>query len=752
MPRLIIAEKPAMARDIARHLPGPHTRHDGYIETGAGWVTSCVGHLLEQVEPGAYEDRWLAFPGNYQDLPIIPTQWKMRPVESKSRYLKVIKGLLGKCSEVINAGDPGREGQLIIDEVLEYLGNTKPVKRVILSKLNAQAITREFANLHDNAEFANLHSAALARQRADWLIGMNMTRAYTILGRQQQGYRGVLSIGRVQTPTLGIVVRRETEIASFVSVRHWTLEAELASGTNPFWASWVPPGATLSDKPKATTGEDDEDDAADETADTAAIADPVGSNAALATNQPSAHLPARPDWLDAADRVLLEEPVKAVERAIRAAGTATVMSANRHAVPEAPPLLFTLNSLQVSMERLHAMSGKAVLDACQALYQAGFQSYPRTDSPHLTNDEKPEVPQVLVVVRKVVPEWGSFFDIADPNRPTALWNDAAAEEHGGLIPTSTPPDLASLPPDQRHVWREVACRYLAQFLPDCQTDRTRLIFDSAGHRLVASGRIITSPGWRSLYSLSAPTAQQDPALPDLAIGQVLKITDTKLSRHDTKPPLRYTEASLRKVMEQVSRLVSDPVLRRKLKAVKGIGRAATRTQIIENLIARDLLRKQGRHIVPSPAATMLIAAAPPPLSDPALTAQWEHALDAIAAGRLDMAVFHDKQAQWVTKLLARARVHPLPLLLADPSPPSHKTAARQPRKSTSTSSRKSAPGSKTSTATASTSQASTANSTCPACGKGTMQARIVRKEGPNHGKSFLSCSRYPECRHSIWPK
>lgn len=734
--RLFIAEKPNMARELARFLPGPHVKKDGYIETGGGYVSWCIGHILEQAGPEAYGAQYQQW--RLEDLPILPDTWRMQVSDSKRKQVSVIKDLLKKCTSVVNAGDPGREGQLIVDEVLEYLGNKKPVERILLNALDKTTVLNALANLQDNRQFHPLYQAALGRQRADWLIGMNLTRAYTVLA-SRQGRRGVLSVGRVQTPTLAIVVRRDEEIEAFVPQDYWTVQAHVADPSQPqlpFWAKWLPKGIASGDLEKLEAqGDADPIDSEDDEEDAAA-----GGGTTQAT--------ALPAWLLPPNRILDRQQAETIAQAIRAAGKATVALYENKPAKESAPLPFELTGLQAAMNSQTGATAKATLDACQSLYEKGFTSYPRTDCPYLPTSQHGDAGAILGVLGQALPALAGLVSQADPSRQGRAFNDAKMGEHHAIIPTREVPDLSSLSEFERQVYLAISKRYLAQFFPDCEVDKASIELDAGGQRLVARGRVVTNPGWRVVFGGEAEEAGKGKAeitltLPRLQVGTVLEVRETKCTGHQTKPPPRYTEGTLLKAMQHVDRLVSDPELKKKLKAVEGIGRSATRASIIETLIKREFLHTKSKQLISSPVGRMLVHILPPDLIDPALTARWENILDAISTGKVALDVFEQRQRLWVTQLVQQAAATTLPTLPAQPPAPARARPA-------SSASSKAGTGSSTKKS-ASKSGANKGGAACPKCGKGQMREREV-KAGPHAGKKFSGCSNYPECKHSEWPK
>ena len=355
MPRLFIAEKPSLGRAIADALPGSKKRDQGFIRCGNGdAVTWCIGHLLEQVEPDAYDERYKKW--NMADLPIVPQQWQLRPRKSASKQLTVIRKLLKEADQIIHAGDPDREGQLLVDEVIDHLKVSKAkkekVQRLLISDLNLPAVKRALSQMRSNREFIPLSVSALARSRADWLYGMNMSRAYTLLG-QSAGYQGVLSVGRVQTPVLGLVVRRDEEIENFVPKDYFTLYAlipyESDSQVFDIRARWKPSEAC------------------------------------------------RP-WQDEDGRVLSRKLVENVAGRI-AGQPATVTDSEHKQTRQAPPLPYSLSALQIDAAKRFGMNAQDVLNICQSLYEKHkLITYPRSDSRHLPEEHYGQAASVIAAV------------------------------------------------------------------------------------------------------------------------------------------------------------------------------------------------------------------------------------------------------------------------------------------------------------------------------------------------------------------
>lgn len=746
--KLLIAEKPDLGRNIAQYLPGPMIKKDGYIEC-KGWIVTWVfGHLLGQAGPEAYDEKYKQW--KMADLPIAPQNWQMviNDNPGAKKQFKTIKDLLKNCTSVVHAGDPDREGQLIVDELLVYLNNKKPVERILVNATDATTIKRALASLEDNVKYFPLYQAALGRQRSDWLIGMSLTRAYTILGREQHNYRGVLSLGRVQTPTLAIVVKRDLEIENFVPKDHWSVHAQFldaAQPNKPFWTRWVPNGAV----------EDNEDGTEmDEATLTAALA-------------------ARPAWLDEANRVIDKTKAQEVADAVKKNGFGVVSKYSDKPAKEAPPMPFDLNALQSHIIAKTGCGAKEVLDAAQSLYEKhSATTYPRSSCAFLKEEMRQDAPTIFQGFLNKIPELQNAANGADPHLKSKAWNDAKVTEHHGIIPTMNVPNLAHLDRIEREVYLAVAKRYLAQFYPDCEVKRARIeVMVDKQFKFVATGRVVLKPGWRVIYGgqteeeMEAEASKKDgkeegnAELPALKENQKVDVKDSKLETHRTSPPPRFTEGTLLKAMENVSNLVDDPIEKKKLKALSGIGQPATRTPIIDTLKKRDFLKVEKKAIISTPVARALIASAPKALTEPGLTARWETVLDAIAAGKAPLNLFMQKQEAWAQQLIQTAKTTKMvPIPGTTPTSPhgggsSSSSNSHSPSKGYTsnppsgfqksyTAKKGQQGGSHPTTAT---------GAPCPKCGKGKMVEREV-KSGPNAGKKFKGCTNYPNCNHSEWPK
>lgn len=597
--RLFLCEKPSQGRDIAKVL-GATRRGDGCLISSDATVTWCIGHLLEAAPPEAYGEQYKSW--SLDQLPIIPRQWKVEVKPKTAAQFKVIKRLLSEASSVVIATDADREGEMIARELLELCHYRRPLQRLWLSALNEASIRKALAALQSGEETFPLYHAALARSRADWLIGMNLSRLFTLLGRRA-GYDGVLSVGRVQTPTLRLVVDRDRAIASFVPVPYWDVEVHLSSMGQRFSASWVPPSSERDD----------------------------------------------------AGRCLQQAPARQAVQAITDSRAATVLSLQTKQCHEAPPLPFDLSTLQEVCSRKLGLGVQDVLNIAQALYEIHkATTYPRSDCRFLPESMFDEVPAVLEALLTTDPGLQVAFDRLDRSFHSRAWNDAKVTAHHGIIPTTEPANLARMSEPERQVYELIRSHYLAQFLPHHEFDRTQVELECGGQRLTAVGKQILVQGWKSLLDDSVEDdepSQKSQVLPALQQGTQCPLNDVKLKALRTAAPKPLTEGELIKAMKNVAKLVSNPRLKQKLRDTTGIGTEATRASIIKGLIDRGYLLKNKRALMASAAAHTLIEAVPAAVADPGMTAIWEQALDEIEAGRLSLEEFVAKQASWIAQLI-----------------------------------------------------------------------------------------------------
>ncbi|WP_257253216.1 MULTISPECIES: DNA topoisomerase III [unclassified Endozoicomonas] len=612
--RLIIAEKPSLGRAIADVLPRPHKRQDGYIETASGdVVTWCIGHLLEQAEPEHYDPAYKQW--RFEHLPIVPQQWQLQPRKNTRAQLSVIRKLLKTADVIVHAGDPDREGQLLVDEVLDYLKlsptRRKSVRRLLVNDLNGSAVKKAFDRMQSNSDYVPLSVSALARSRADWLYGINLTRAYTVLGKKA-GYGGLLSVGRVQTPVLGLVVRRDEDIAQFQPKPYFEVFALLVTDRGEcFKAKWQPSEAC----------------------------------------QP---------WMDDEGRVLDRRLAENVVSRIQGK-QGTVSKLENKPAKESPPLPYSLSVLQIDAAKQLRMSAKEVLDVCQKLYEQKLVTYPRSDCRYLPVEHFREAPEVLAAIRSNDEKLASAVDGALPDRKSKAWNDKKVGAHHGIIPTTRRADLYKMGDRERNLYRLIARQYVAQFYPDHRFLARKVSVTLEGGLFMASSREVQEEGWTAIFPRkpSSTTDKQSDKfegqrLPELQQGQTLLCKEAELAEKQTQPPRPFTDATLLSAMTGIARYVKDTEIRKVLKETDGLGTEATRAGIIELLFNRKYLARQGKNIHATETGKALIKALPEPVSRPDMTARWEASLNQIVEKKGSYQTFMNQLEQQLLQLLQEA--------------------------------------------------------------------------------------------------
>jgi DNA topoisomerase III len=587
---LVIAEKPSVGQDLSRVLPGPFEKHTGAGERTTRWlegpdhvITWAVGHLVQLAEPDEYDDKFKKW--RMADLPIVPRDFKLvvRDERSQKQMSVVSKLLKGDVDLVVNACDAGREGELIFAYLYEKAGAKKPVKRLWLSSMTNAAMRDAFDQLRDGEEMAPLEDAARSRSEADWIVGMNATRAATI--RLRSSFDGAVSLGRVQTPTLAIIARREEEIRAFVPETYWLVDAAFEAAGARRYEGRFHAGA----QPRLTSAEEAQ-----------AIVDAVRGQRGEITKL---------------------DKTKRKERA---------------------PLLYDLTSLQRDANTRFGFSARRTLAAAQRCYEEHKAlTYPRTSSRYLTSDMVPEIkPTAGHVGRRDEYRKGAQYVMALDLLPLGrVVDDAKVGDHHAIIPTNSPHELAKMSEDDRKIYDLVARRFLAVFHPEAEFENTRVETTVAQHVFRTRGKVLLVAGWRGVYgelqegeSAGEDDEGRDQQLPKLERGEGVDTRDVESLEKQTKPPRRYSDASLLGAMETAGKLVEDDELREAMKD-SGIGTPATRAAIIERLIDVGYVERDGRSLVATEKGINVIRLlAQHPLTSPALTGEWEHRLARIEQG------------------------------------------------------------------------------------------------------------------------
>lgn len=581
---LVIAEKPSVGRDLTRALPGAFAKHEGYLESDSHVVTWAVGHLVQLAEPDEYDAKYKKWRMN--DLPIVPPKFKLVVRDERSRkQMTVITRMLKRddVSLVVNACDAGREGELIFAWTFEKAGAKKPVQRLWLSSMTAKAIKDAFSSLKPASEFAKLEEAARSRSEADWIVGMNATRAATI--RLRSSFDGAVSLGRVQTPTLAIIARREEEIRAFVPEPYWLVDATFETV----------------DDPRRYTGRFH-----------------AGAQPRLKTAEEAAEI------------------VAAVQ-----GGRGTITKLEKTKRSEKAPLLYDLTSLQREANTRFGFSARRTLAAAQRCYEEHkVLTYPRTNSRFLPTDMIPEIKPIagLLGTQREYAKASAYVTGLDVLPLGRVINDAKVTDHHAIIPTNSEHKLDKLSDDDRRIYDMVTRRFLAVFHPDAVFENTRLETTVAEHVFRTRGRVLLEPGWRGVYGegLEERGGDDDEApdqqLPKLTQGEQADVREVGSEEKITQPPRRYSDASLLGAMETAGKLVDDEELREAMKD-SGIGTPATRAAIIERLIDVGYVERDGRSLVCTEKGLSVIRLlGEHPLTSPSLTGDWEHRLSKIEEG------------------------------------------------------------------------------------------------------------------------
>ena len=628
--RLFIAEKPSLGQALAQGI-GSGKKESGYISLNGGndIVTWCFGHILEQLNPDEYDEKYKRW--RMEDLPILPEKWKLKVKPDAAKQFKVVKELAAKADTIVNAGDPDREGQLLVDEVLEYIGNRKPVQRILLNALDEKSVKEALRDLRDNRDFQGLKNSALGRSRADWLVGMNLSRAYSIRA-QQAGYDGSISVGRVMTPTMALVVRREEEIKNFHPVKYFTVEALLHHEMGNIPAVW--------------------------------------------------QIPADTEGVDSEGRLVERSVADTLLQKLQDAPKGTrgkILSVEEKKQQEGQRLPYSLSALQIEAGKRYGYSPQTVLDTMQSLYEKKLTTYPRSDCDYLPENQFDEAGQVLASVQAIPREDISrMVEQADTSIRSRAWNDKKISAHHAIIPTRIAPDFGTLSDCEQNLYCMVAQAYLAQFFPVHTYLSTVIRVEYMGEQFAGKGRTVTEIGWKAVYgdaqeaqvrgqahgcaapapakqSLEETEKEPELTLPVVSEGDEVEYLEGRISEKTTKAPSRFTPATLLKAMKEIHKYVLDVNLRAELKECSGIGTEATRAGIIEKLQNSDFLVLSKKYLLPTDKANLAVKILPESLTYPDTTAVWEKELEDVAKGAMTLEDFSRKQEQSLSGLLEQAK-------------------------------------------------------------------------------------------------
>lgn len=600
MVRLFIAEKPSMGRELGKVLEANIHEKEYWKNDRGDVVTWCFGHILEMCSPDEYDESLKAW--KMETLPIFPETWKLKIKNDCKAQFKIIKSLVAEADIIVNAGDPDREGQLLVDEVLEYINNKKPVKRILLNALDEKSIRAALSDLKDNNIFHGLYESAKARSQADWLVGMNLSRAYTLMARRG-GYNGTISVGRVQTPTLALAVRREQEIKNFVSKDFYSLKVIWQHSNGEIISTWEP-----------------------------------GDNIEI----------------DSEGRVLSIEAAEKTFVKIQAAA-ASILKIEKAKKKESPKLPYSLSSLQIEAGAKYGYSPEKVLNAMQSLYEKKYTSYPRSDCDYLPENQLADSGKILSHLKECFTDGvlASALTKTDTDRKSRAWNDKKISAHHAIIPTIIKCPLSELSEEERNLYEMVAKAYCAQFLPEHEYMATTIMLAVDNEKFKATGKEILVQGWKILFD----SRQEDdnlPVLPRMEEGETVLFKSGAVESRKTAPPKRYTEATLLRAMKEIHKYVRNAELKGKLKSVSGIGTEATRASIISELQKRNFLKKENKAIVPTDIGNTIIGILPESITYPDTTALWEELLGRIADNELPADRFMEAQKKMISNLVEKA--------------------------------------------------------------------------------------------------
>jgi DNA topoisomerase-3 len=612
--KLIIAEKPSVANDIARALSG-FTKHDDYFESDDYVLSSAVGHLLELHAPAEFEvkrGKW-----SFANLPVIPPHFALQPIEKNEARLKLLLRLIKRkdITGLINACDAGREGELIFRYIVQHANSNKPVSRLWLQSMTPTAIRDGFDHLRTDKQMRPLADAAVCRSEADWLVGINGTRAMTAFNSKTGGFH-LTTVGRVQTPTLAILVEREEKIKKFVSRDYWELHANFGARAGEYAGRW------FDEKFKKAKADADAD----------------------------AEL--------RAERLWNRKSALAIQA--KCAGKPGVATEEAKPSTQLSPLLYDLTSLQRDANGRFGFSAKMTLGIAQALYEKHkVLTYPRTDARALPEDYLGTVKGTLEALGDGVYKKFAKEVLAKkwvkPNK--RIFDNSKISDHFAIIPTLLTPK--HLTETEAKLYDLVVKRFLAVFFPAAEFLVTTRITRVEGEAFKTEGKVMVDAGWLVVYGKDAQ-GDETPSLVPITAGENVKTLALELEDHRTRPPARYTEATLLSAMEGAGKLVEDEELRAAMGA-KGLGTPATRAQVIEGLLAEKYIHREGRELIPTAKAfsliTLLRGLEVTELSSPELTGDWEYKLNEMEHGKLGRAEFMKEIAAMTRHIVERAKSH-----------------------------------------------------------------------------------------------
>lgn len=583
---LVVAEKPSVARDYARVLKCK-TRKDGYIEGDTHIISWALGHLVTLAEPHHYDPKYKTWRMN--ELPIRPAEVKLRVIRKTSKQFNVLKDLMKRddIDEVICGTDSGREGELIFRYVYDHAKCKKPTKRLWISSMTDEAITQGFAKIKPGTDYDHLYYSAKCRSEADWLVGMNASRAFSLK------YKALLTIGRVQTPTLAIIVNRHLEIENFKPETYYEVVANLGE----FEATWI----NKAKKSKIKT---------------------------------------------------MEQATKIMEKIHQGEAVVDQVKSTEKKTPA--PLLYDLTELQRDANKKYGYTAKKTLSIAQSLYEKHkMVTYPRTDSRYLTADMKGTVKNTLKKLQ--IERYHQIIkDMPEVKFTKRIINDAKVTDHHAIIPTESNPRINALSEDELHIYDLIVSRLVEAFYPPYKELQTEVILDINEEQFIAKGKSIRDMGWKKVrQSLLGEKNKGDKFLPLMEKEDTFPVKDEKMNEKQTKPPKPYNEATLLSAMEHPGKFVEDQSIKEHLKEM-GLGTPATRAAIIERLITVGYIMRSGKTLIPTDKGISIISVVPDEIKTPEMTGKWERALYRIAEGSMEPNKFMASIGRYVDFLVNHA--------------------------------------------------------------------------------------------------
>ena len=577
-------------------------------------VSYCVGHLFEQEEPDAYlpddiqktgsgKKRWRA-----SDLPIVPDVWKTKPKKEALTQLKVLGDLIKISDEVVHAGDVDREGQAIVDDVIDHFSFSGSVKRFSVSAQDEESIRRGLSSLDDNAKYVGWRLASKARQRADWLVGMNLTRSLT-LAAQAKGSDTLLVVGRVQSPTLALVVNRDESIKNFKSIDYYQINAELISSDGEKYSG--------------------------------RFVAPDGSK-----------------YLDDQDRIIDKESATMLADELKTIGSGIVTLYEKKPMSTPQPLGLSLSDITLIASNKHGMTADGVLTTVQALYEKHkLCSYPRSDCSYLPESQLDDARNIVDAIGKTHEGLSDFAAKVDLDIKSRVWNDKKVTAHHAIVPTQKVGNISELNAEEKAIYELISRNYLAQFYGKHEYDSTVIETTVGNHVLRTKGNTVSYAGWKSVYSNDEKTGKEKQVLlPVLSEGSGVSLASSDVITKKTTPPKHFTEGTLIKALENIYKYVDDDASRITLKEEDGIGTPATRSAIISELKRRGYLELKKKNILSTDSGKRLVSTLPEAVVSPVLTAMYERQLKEIQNGSGDFEAFINTQVDYVTDQVNKASV------------------------------------------------------------------------------------------------